>query len=235
VRWFADGLGWPLDKLNIIVEGELDQKYLFLASDLYRESRRRVLVGPPLSIFPTGIGDAGGTDGILDHYPHLRVLIERDVSPKNQRLYRAIILLDNDSAGKKALKHLRDRYASLRDNYDVFLLNRRLPRVTREPGHLTRLVAELNSEWAGLDCEVEDLLSLKFLEEFVREDPRRCRCEPRRQAGGHHFEFARDAKSALFRFARQYANLDDLTAVVELLKSLRFYLGLDPEGDPVSD
>ena len=60
-----------------------------------------MLVSPPLSIFPTGIGDAGGTYGILNYYPHLRVLIERDVSPDNQRLYRAIVLLDNDSEGKK--------------------------------------------------------------------------------------------------------------------------------------
>ena len=76
---------------------------------------------------------------------------------------------------------------------------------------------------------------MELLEEFVREDPRRCRGEPRRQAGGHHFEFARDAKSALFRFVSNYANLDDLSAVIELLKSLRFYLGLDPDGDPLPD
>ena len=94
MRWFADGLGWPLGSLNIIVEGELDQKYFFLASDLYRDFCGRVLVSPRLSIFPTGIGDAGGTNGILNYYPHLRVLIERDVSPNNQRLYRAIVLLD---------------------------------------------------------------------------------------------------------------------------------------------
>ncbi len=235
MRWFADGLGWPLDTRNIIVEGELDQKYFQLASELYRESCGLVLVGPPLSIFPTGIGDAGGTNGILENYPHLRMLIERDASPDNRRLYRVIVLLDNDSAGKKTLNHLRSRYASLRDNYDVFLLCRRMPRETCEPAHLTRLLREANRDWDGLDCEIEDLLSLELLEEFVREDPRRCCREPRYQAGGHHFEFAQDAKSALFRFAQNYANFNDLAAIIELLKSFRYYLGLDLDGDPVSE
>lgn len=34
VRWYANSYGWPLDKRNIIVEGELDQKYFRLAADL---------------------------------------------------------------------------------------------------------------------------------------------------------------------------------------------------------
>lgn len=117
----------------------------------------------------------------------------------------------------------------------MFLLHRRLPRVTREPAHLTRLLSEENRDWTGLDCEIEDLLSWELLDAFVQEDPRRCRYNPQRQAGGHHFEFTRDAKSALFRFTRDYANLDDMNMIIELLKSLRFYLGLDPEGDPISE
>jgi hypothetical protein len=233
VRWFADQLGWPLDRLNIVVEGELDQKYLFLASDLYREACGRALTSPPLSIFPTGIGVEGGTDGILEHFPLLRMLIERDVSPEHRMLFRAIVVFDNDSAGKKALNRLRERYATLRDYYDLFLIHRQMPRATREPGHLSRLLKEVNREWNGMDCEMEDLLSSELLAEFVRENPRRCRREPVHKAGGHHFEFSPDAKSALFRFARDYATVDDVAGVIELLKSLRFYLGLDPEGDPI--
>lgn len=106
VRWYAAGLGWPLDARNILVEGELDQRYFVLASDLYLRLYHRVLMGPPLAIYPTGIGDAGGTDGILEHYPTLRSLIERDALVNNRRTYRVIVLLDSDSGeeGRETLE-----------------------------------------------------------------------------------------------------------------------------------
>ena len=96
---------------------------------------------------------------------------------------------------------------------------------------MSRLLEEQNSDWTRLDCEIEDLMSWALLEEFVNEDPRRCRRQPQRQAGGHHLELTPDAKSALYRFVHDHAILRDMERVVEALKSLRFYLGLDPEGE----
>jgi hypothetical protein len=232
VKWFAARMGWPLRANNILVEGN-DSGYFEFAADLFRQEHNRDLLAG-LAIFPTGDGDAGGTDGILRHFPTFRSLIDADVDMNGMRQFQAIVLLDCDSAGKNAKNGLTAKYTVYQEHRDVFLLQRRLPRTTRSPTQLGNAITRENEAWKRLDCEIEDLLSLRLLEKFVANTVKSLRRNPVHVNGAHHFEFNDGVKSALLRFVRDNACINDVELIVDVLKSLRYYMGLSPDGDPVS-
>lgn len=228
VRWFADRMNWPLAPNNILVEGN-DAHYFELAARLYRKEHNRDLLAD-MSIFPTGDGDVGGTYGILRHFPTFRSLIDTDVDANGNRLFKAIVVLDSDSAGKNARNGLTAQYTIFQEYRDVFLLFRRMPRTSRDPVQLGKATTKENASWKRLDCEIEDLLGADLLQSFVKQATRPLRREPIFLDSAHHFEFHDGVKSELFRFVKERARLDDIHAVVEVLKSLRFYLGLAEDG-----
>jgi hypothetical protein len=234
-RIFAAKMGWPLRKYNILVEGESDLNYFQFANSLYARETRLTLIGPDLAIFPTGIGDDGGTPGLVEGFPLLRDHIRRDPSPDNKELFRVVVLLDNDKAGRDAFRILKSKDTELLANRDLFVLRRVFPRETREHYQLTQQIECENQPWADMDCEIEDLLENALLELFVEANPRCLHrgLAPVVRSKGHHYEFADGVKPDLFRFVKRNAGIDQLTALIELLKSLRFYLRLDPDGDPV--
>jgi hypothetical protein len=226
-------MGWPVGANNILVEGN-DSSYFALAANLFRQEYNRDLLAG-LAVFPTGDGDAGGTDGILRHFPTFRSLIDTDVDINGVRLFQAIALLDCDSAGKNAKNGLTARYTAYQEHRDVFLLQRRLPRTTRSPKQLGNAIDRENEAWKRLDCEIEDLLSLPLLETFVKQATRPLRCDPVHLNGAHHFEFNEGVKPALLRFVSEHARLKDVEMIVDVLKSLRYYMGLSPDGDNSSE
>jgi hypothetical protein len=146
-------------------------------------------------------------------------------------LFRAVVILDNDSEGRRTCKYLTDRYIKLRENRDEFLLKRVFPRDSQEPENLVEIIKAANEAWHTLDCEIEDLLSRELLDVFMEERPEAFRNQPAVANGGHHVELTVIGKSALCSWVPDVANLEDLERMVELLKSLRYYLGLKPNGD----
>lgn len=105
VRWYADKKGWSLASTNVMVEGVHDQNYFQLASNLYREEHGLTLLGKNLSVFPSGQGNDGGTDGIENYFPRLREYIALDTN-EDKQLFKVITLMDDDSAGKATLRLL---------------------------------------------------------------------------------------------------------------------------------
>ena len=231
VRWFASRMNWAIRANNILVEGN-DARYFEIAAQLYRQTDNRDLLAN-IAIFPTGDGEEGGTHGILRHFPTFRSLIDTDLDGEGNRQFKAIVLLDSDSAGKSAKNGLTARYTNYQEHRDVFLLQRRMSRKTRDPVALGSLITKENSAWKKLDCEIEDLLSLDILERFLKQAIRPLRREPSLLAGAHHFEFHEGVKPDLLRFVKDRASYDDVHAISEVLKSLRFYLGLCADGDIV--
>lgn len=228
VRWFAGRMNWPLAPNNILVEGN-DASYFELAARLFRNEHNRDLLAD-ISIFPTGDGDGGGTFGILRHFPTFRSLIDTDVDANGNRLFKAIVLLDSDSAGKNARNALTAKYTSFQEYRDVFLLFRKMPRKSRDPVQLGEAMSRENASWKRLDCEIEDLLGADLLQLFVKQATRPLRLEPIFLESAHHYEFHEGVKSELLRYVKERANLDDMHGIVEVLKSLRFYLGLAEDG-----
>ena len=104
------------------------------------------------------------------------------------------------------------------------------PRNSSEPNTLKKQIEKHNEDWKGLDCEIEDLLGSDFIELFLDENPNALRSTPVKRNGRCHYEWTDSTKGRLFKFTEQYANLTEINDVVEVLKSLRFYLGLRPEG-----
>jgi len=230
VRSYAAKKQWLLLRKNIMVEGDRDVRYFELASQLYLMEHRKSLVGKDLSILSAGSGIKGGTDGVFEEFPTLDKIIKTDCNAEGKVLYRVVALLDNDRAGQTLEKALLAQYRSMKPSRDVFLLNRVLPRISSEPSVLARQISAANSEWKGLDCEIEDLLGRSLLDAFINEMPNAL-IRPTREVTGHrHFEFSDTAKGRLVLFVKKYAMLEDVAGIVEILKSLRFYLGLEPDG-----
>lgn len=231
VRWYASKYGWALARRNIFVEGETDASYLNLASRLYTKEHGLKLLSDDLKVLSVGFGNAGGTDCIKENLLHLWKLIDLDCNSNGRPLFRAIVLLDNDYEGSRTCQYLTDRYIRLRENRDVFVLKRLFPRESQDPRRLVDIIKNANAAWHDLDCEIEDLLSKEILDVFVEDNPGAVQRQPVLANGCHHFDFTTSGKSALCRWVPTVANLNDVTQIVELLKSLRYYLGLKAEGD----
>jgi hypothetical protein len=231
---FAHARGWSLDTYNIMVEGVRDVDLFRLADRKYSEESRRTLLSNGMTVFAAGTGDDGGTSGIVRYFSTLKQLIDVDLTEDGRRLFRVVALLDDDTEGQKAHRILTGPMShNFRDYYDVFLLRRVMPRTTREPSHLARLTSEANSDWKGLDCVIEDLLSGTLLELFVNATPSCLMCDPKFIGERHHYKFHTHAKAPLFRFAEENGNLDELRDIAEILMAFRYYFGLDPDGDAI--
>lgn len=230
VRWYANVCRWKIARRMIIVEGETDSRYLGLAAELYNRERGGTLLDRELGVAAAGFGDEGGTFGIVEKFPAFQQIIQRDCGLNGKPLFRAIALLDNDDEGNNACNYLTNRYTNLQRNRDVFVLQRVFPRNSQQPRILSDNIKQANARWHALDCEIEDLLSRELLDVFVEDTPGALRCNPIEAHGAHHFEFTASGKSALCRWVAGIARCKDVELIVELIKSLRYYLGLNPEG-----
>jgi hypothetical protein len=114
---------------------------------------------------------------------------------------------------------------------DIFKLQRVYPLKTRNPRELNTLISRANEGCRGLDCEIEDLFARSFLETFREENPGCCMKPPDHRECGHHYTLTRDGKTRLLRYAENYAMLEDIPGLIHLLEALRYFFGLDPQGD----
>lgn len=227
VRWFAERNGWTLSRRTIFVEGESDVRYLKLAAKLYFDATSFCLLGEDLGVAAIGQGDEGGTLGMIEKFPALCQIIKNDLSPNGRQLYRAIALLDGDEEGEKTCNYLVSRHRNFELNRDVFVLRRCFPRDTRDHRALERRMTETNILWHKIACEIEDLLGHDLIDAFIADNPK-CTIRPTVSVNGEsHYDFTDRGKSSLCRWAQDYASLVDVTKIVEIIKSIRYYLGLD--------
>ena len=230
-REFASRRGWKISKLNILVEGEHEQRYFSLADRLYREKENKALLSSQISIFPTGIGDEGGSFGLQRHFHPLRAIMDVDLSADGKRACYAVALFDDDIPGRRGFQSLTGQHLTYRKWRDVFLLQRVLPRSTRSPEQMERLVSETNQRWQGIDCEIEDLISIDLLRVFLEEDHQAAEREPQELLGGVRCSLTGAGKAKYVRFVEKNALLEDVMCLVDFLKSMRYHLGLEPDGD----
>jgi hypothetical protein len=231
VRRFAALHGWQIAERCILVEGEHDQRYFAIADRLYAQKTGHRLLGGRLSVFPTGIGEDGGAFGLQRHFHPLRANIDCDLTPNGQKVFHAIAMFDDDLEGRRGFSALTGQHLNYRKWRDVFLLCRILPRTTRDPEQLYKLIETANGAWRGMDCEIEDLVSISVVNAFVSENPSAVRHPIERRGNGIHCSFQRHAKADFIRFVETHAMIGDVEAIVEYLKSLRYLLGLPPDGE----
>lgn len=231
VRDLGRRLDWHISTHNIMVEGSTDVDYFQLAARLYQKEKKLSLLDESLSIFAVGARNRGGTKAMQRYLPVLHDLLPTDPVDYNGKEFGFLVLLDCDAAGKGAARSLTGENMGLRMNRDVFLLQRVLPRDTRDPGQFQKKSEQLNSDWATLDCEIEDLVNGPLLEEFVRENHGCCKRGPILKNGAHHYDWHGHLKPSLFRFVESNALMSDVSLIVEVLQSLRYMLRLHPEGD----
>jgi hypothetical protein len=212
-----------------MLEGRSDAEYFRLADLKYQAQHAgQKLICDKLSLFQVGDGDAGGVENIKDKFAYLREVLSTESYNVASERIMAIVLMDNDYEGRRGAQFLDKRGFKL--HRDVFLLARTLPRQTRDPYQMSRLITDANAPWADIDCEIEDLLSRDLLDLFAEMEPSCVAREPQFRGDGHHYEWTRDGKAKLLRFVRQEASYCDVAGIVELLKSLRYLLCLPPDG-----
>lgn len=231
VRRYATFFSWPVAERTVVVEGEHDQRYFELADKLYCKEFGLRLLGKRLAVFPTGIGDDGGAFGLQRHFHPLRAIMDHDLTQDGKKVFHAIALFDDDLEGKRGFGALTGQHLNYKKWRDVFLLQRILPRSNRDSIQVAKLVDEVNLPWKGLDCEIEDLVSLDVIKAFVAENPGAIFRPSVEKSGGAHTFFKPHVKASFIRFVEANAMMCDLASVIEVLKSLRFYLGLTPDGD----
>ncbi len=231
MRAFATLYHWPVAERSILVEGEHDQRYFILASRLHAQKTGLSLLGSRLAIFPTGIGDEGGAFGLQRHFHPLRAIMDRDVTREGRKVFHAIALFDDDMEGNRGFSALTGQHLNYRKWRDVFLLQRVIPRSTRDPDQLAKIVTSSNASWKGLNCEIEDLVGIDIIKAFVDDNPTSLIRQLDERGAAVHCSFKRHAKADFIRFVEKNAVFEDLNTIIEVLKSLRYHLGLAPEGD----
>lgn len=228
--WYASMKGWPLLRANLMVEGNLDVEYLRLAAATYLAVNAMSLLGQDLSIFCPGSGDAGGSYGIVEQFPTLWNQSRLDLDASGKVRYRLAALLDNDDEGKKAATLMCKANRGLQLYGNVFLLQRYMPRRSRDAKPLAAHTREQNQAYANVDCVIEDFLDPTLCELYAEEYPHHLTRRVALLNGACQYRWTFDGKFGLRRFVESQASIHELAGLVEVLKSMRYYLGLAPDG-----
>ena len=223
---YGHRMGWSLVKCNVMFEGTTDVRYCRTASGLYLSETGKSLLDKDFQVFAIGERDEGGTDGIRERLRTLQSILLTEPEDLGMSV---ICVVDDDFAGRKAFADLRGKFQPWRD---LFKLQRVFPRtpLSRSPEHFEGELKKTNSNWQGLDCDIEDLISDDLVNYFIDENHRCLKAEVEERGGRRHRKFHGHEKPKLVRFVEQNAALSDLIQIVEVLKSLRWLLRLDPEG-----
>lgn len=226
VESYGRALGWGLRQRTVLVEGTTDVDLFQLAASLERKKTGAELLGHDLAIVAAGLGDRGGTRGVVRELISLRNFGRTCLLRNGRPRYRFVGLFDNDHAGRQAVKLARDLDSSVIEYKDVFRIQPIMPTSGNlDPKTLQRTFERLNADFKGLDWELEDLLPTEFLEAFFSEYPS---AVSKKSSNGEkvHHDLTRDGKARLHRFIREHAVYEDLGSVIDVLKAIRFYLCL---------
>ncbi len=218
--------GWELREKTVLVEGTSDVSLFKLAASLERKATGVDLLGNKLAIIAAGEGDRGGTRGVIRELLSLRGIARTVLLPNGNIKYRFVGLFDNDNAGRQAVKFAHDIDRSILEYKDVFRLQPKMVCLGNlDPKTLQKTFERENSEYRGLDWELEDLLPQAFLEVFFSEHVE-IEVRTHEKNGKIHHEFSRDGKARLHRFIENHAVYEDLVDVINVLKAIRFYMCL---------
>ena len=197
-----------------------------LASRLERENAGVELLGDEMAIVAAGERERGGANGVGRELLVVRSLAQSELGQNGRPRYRFVGLLDDDRAGQEAVRLVHALDSTVLEYKDVFLLKPWMAKSgSRDPRTLKRRIEEENRPYAGLRWELEDLVSGDFLQAFTAEHPGAV-VKQERQGGRVHTHFTRDGKAKFHRFIRQHAMHEDLAAVVDAIRAMRFVLGL---------
>jgi hypothetical protein len=224
-------VGWPIRPgVNVVLEGEHDERYFRLADHHSRNANGLRLLGDGFEVFASGTGPAGGTHGIMEHFHTVFRTAQLDLGADGRPVYRLAVLLDDDKAGREASRYLTARYTGCVMWRDVFLLQRCYPTGTRDLRQVERRVRELNSGWRDHYCEIGDLLPKGLIDLFHEENSNCYARPPVEKAGRWHYEFAEGTKGALCTHVEHAAMPEDLQDVIGVIGVLRFFLSVEPAG-----
>ena len=157
---------------TVLVEGTTDVALFEMAARLEQKVTGTALLGSELAIVAAGIGDLGGTRGVIRELHCLRGLARGCLLPNGRPRYRFVGLFDNDKAGRQAVGAARDLDSSIIEYKDVFRLRPVMPLPGNlDPVSVGRAFDQQNATYKGLDWELEDFLPPEFLDAFVAEHP----------------------------------------------------------------
>jgi hypothetical protein len=155
------------------------------------------------------------------------MLFSKQISPRMPNAWSCLGPYDNDRAGRRAIDSACAFDRRLLRYGDVFLLH---PVMTLASGSdhvdLRRRFESDNSQFRGLDWEVEDFLSERLFATFKQINPAAVIAVQER-GGRAHYELTRDGKYQLHQFVRSEATLEDVVEIVRLIRALRDYFRLN--------
>jgi len=226
VARYAMALGFAIRPRTVLVEGTTDVELFHLTTRLERETTGIDLLGEDLAIVAAGERDRGGTRGVIRELIALRGMARTCLLPNGRPRYRFIGLFDNDKAGNQAVKLARDIDTSILEYKDVFRIRPVMPLAGNlDPGTMQKTFERENTCYRGMEWEMEDLLPQDFIDAFLSDHPEAVfRSTP--MSDKVHRDLTDDGKAHFHRFIKLHAVRNDVSAVVEVLKALRFYLGL---------
>lgn len=228
VAQYGRALGWTLRRRTFLVEGTTDVSLFALAARLERNATGIDLLGSDLAIIAAGERDRGGTQGVIRELVSLRCFARTCLAQNGTPIYRFVGFFDNDKAGQLAVRAARSLDTSIIEFKDVFRLHPVMPtNGNLDPTTLQKTFERQNNDYKGLYWELEDLLPDHFFDALVDEHPNAV-VRTMRIGGKIHRDLSRDGKARLHRFIYEYASRDDLTAVIDVLRALRFYMALPP-------
>lgn len=216
--------GWNLKRRTFLVEGVTDEQLFKLAARLEFNKTGIDLFSDGLEIIAAGIGDAGGTRGVIRELNCLRQMARCELGRDGQPRYRFMALFDNDPAGKQAVNSAKGFDLSILEYKDVFRLQPVMPICGNvDPKTLQKQFERANEGFKGLDWEIEDLLPDDFFDTFLADNPGALKRNTIVINGKQHRELTPDGKSRLHRYIKQHAMLEDLAGVIAVLRAMRCY------------
>lgn len=225
VQRYASTLGIRVQPRTVLVEGTTDVDLFELAAKYERQEAGLDLLGGGFAIVAAGVGEQGGTKGVVRELVSLRAVARTVLLSDGRPKYRFMGLFDNDNAGRQSVKGAHDFDTSIIEFRDMFRLWPVLPiPMDLDPTSLQRRFESENANFKGIDWELEDLLPASLIDAFVDEHHGAvARTSP--MNGKIHRDFTRDGKAKLHRFVKDNALHADLIGVIEALKAIRSYLG----------
>ena len=217
---------WQLAKRTVIVEGTTDEGLYGIARRWTREACGVDVYADGLSFVAAGKGDRGGASGVIRELTTLRSLSEHRLDAGGRPVYRFVGLLDNDAAGRRAVKNARSYDPGIQEYRDILRIRPVMPVTGNlDPKTLERNFDKLNTQYERLDWELEDLLPRGLLEAFSNTHPAAIR-DKVEMAGRVHWKLTAEGKGKLHRYVKAKATYADLAGATDVIRSIRFVLNL---------
>jgi hypothetical protein len=231
IAHFAKSKNFNIRPRTIFVEGTTDVDLFELAVQCEKVKNGVDLLGDELAIVAAGLGNDGGTRGICRELVSFKNMARYFLLHNGKPKYRFIGLFDNDNAGRRAIHDIRKTDTSILEFKDVFRLWPVMPLVSSyDPSALQKKFEMENINYNNLDWELEDLLPNSLVQAFLDEFPSAV-IQSKQLHDKIHRDWTRDGKARLHRFVKTHAIHADLINVINVIRSLRYYLGLKVPGE----